>query len=186
VTPQLSSANVTAVENERPTGAELDTAPGPGADAELGDQADDFGNILAFAFVTFMDGLEAALAEAGHTPSRGLYGFVLRALIDRPLSLRDLAERLDMTSPGALKIVDALEADGYVERRRSETDGRVRTIGLTARGREFLAVARRFHHRFESELADEVGPEVVAQTRVGLAAIIGRPSATIPRLYRRS
>jgi DNA-binding MarR family transcriptional regulator len=154
-------------------------------EAEPDQQAEDFGTILAFAFVTFMDGLEAALDAAGHTPSRGQYGFVLRALLDGPLSLRDLAEQLDMTSPGALKIVDSLEADGYVTRRRSKTDGRVRTIELTDRGRDFIAVARRFHHRFEAELAAEVGADAAADTRRALTAIVGRQSATIPRMYRR-
>ncbi len=151
---------------------------------EVSSSNDDFGLLLTLASVTFMDELEAVMEEAGHPASQGWFGFVLRALEARPLSLRELADRLEMSSPGALKVVDPLVAAGYLERRESPTDRRVRTIGLTVRGQGALELARSFHRRFEAELVDQLGADVVGSARVALVAIVDRGSGRVPRLFR--
>jgi DNA-binding MarR family transcriptional regulator len=56
-----------------------------------------------------------------------------RFFADGP-SIDDLRRVLGLTSSGAVRLVDGLEADGLVRRRRG-ADGRVSVVTLTARGR---------------------------------------------------
>jgi DNA-binding MarR family transcriptional regulator len=97
---------------------------------------------------------------------------VARALAERPLNVRELADHLRMTPAGAVKVIDELVADGYVERVTDESDGRVRRLRLTRRGRSALAEARRFHARFEEDLAVELGPRRVATVRAVLTELV--------------
>ena len=61
-------------------------------------------------------------------------GFMLRAVIDRPGMLqRELSEQLFIARPTATRALDGLEAKGYIERRRTEEDGREVSILPTAK-----------------------------------------------------
>ena len=80
------------------------------------------------------DRFHAACAAAG-TPHPG----ALKALIgldeDRPQSMRAIADGLHCDASYITSLVDDLEALGYVERRISPTDRRVKLIALTPEGR---------------------------------------------------
>jgi DNA-binding MarR family transcriptional regulator len=145
---------------------------------------DDFGVLLALAYVTFIDELDGAMAAAGHPRFTRWFGFVLRAIEHDAASLRQLADRLEMSSPGALKVVDQMVDAGYLERRPSPHDGRVRTIAATIRGHEALAAARQFHAAFEARLATTLGAEAAGATRTALTAIAAQGSRSVPRLFR--
>lgn len=79
----------------------------------------------------------ASLREAGLTESR--FG-ALEALYHLgPMLQKELASKL-LCSPGNLTtVIDNLERDGLVERRRSETDRRAVTVHLTPNGRNLIA-----------------------------------------------
>ncbi|HEY1997256.1 MarR family winged helix-turn-helix transcriptional regulator [Paraburkholderia sp.] len=52
-------------------------------------------------------------------------GFMLRAVIERPGMLqRELSDELFIARPTVTRALDGLEAKGYIERRRTEDDGR--------------------------------------------------------------
>lgn len=53
-------------------------------------------------------------------------------------SMQNIAQKLGFTKSGATRVVDRLERKGLVERRKSETDGRVCCVSPTAKGREAL------------------------------------------------
>jgi MarR family transcriptional regulator, temperature-dependent positive regulator of motility len=60
-------------------------------------------------------------------------GFMLRAVMERPgLLQRELADVLSIARPTATRVLDGLEARGYVERHRTEGDGREVAIVPTA------------------------------------------------------
>jgi DNA-binding MarR family transcriptional regulator len=104
---------------------------------------------------------------------------VFRALDAEPLSLRELAERLEMTSAGAMKIVDEMEERGYVERVPDAEDARVKRLRLAARGKKALSAARRFHASFERDL----GAAHAKQLRSILSSIAEHdPTARAPVL----
>ncbi|MGG1946406.1 MarR family transcriptional regulator [Trinickia sp. NRRL B-1857] len=70
--------------------------------------------------------LEREWAEAfepfGVTPPQG---FMLRAVLDRPgLLQHELADVLSIARPTATRVLDGLEARGYIERHRAQGDGR--------------------------------------------------------------
>jgi DNA-binding MarR family transcriptional regulator len=132
----------------------------------------DFGILLALAYSAFVDDLRASLAGAGYDRLNHSFGYVVRELDAGPLTLRDLALRLRMTSQGALKIVDDMVDSGYLERSADERDGRAKLIALTKKGRAALARARAFHRAFEAKLAKRIGARRTATLRDALSEII--------------
>ncbi|WP_051549212.1 MarR family winged helix-turn-helix transcriptional regulator [Nocardioides sp. URHA0032] len=139
----------------------------------------DFGVLLAIANATFVDGLQTHMRDSGYAGFSTRTGFVLRVLGTDALSLRKVADLLEVSSPAALKVVDAMVRDGYVERVAAPGDRRVRAIRATALGHAALADARRFHADFEESL----GSRATALRR-GLTVIAQRASPAIPRVLR--
>ena len=78
--------------------------------------------------------------DSGHAPA------VLSALaiVDRegPLTLGELAAQEQLSPPTITKVVDTLVERGFVERIRDESDGRIRRVRATARGRRQLEASR--------------------------------------------
>jgi DNA-binding MarR family transcriptional regulator len=139
----------------------------------------DIGILLGLAFAEFVDELRADLARRGFDDLGRSYGYVLRVLGDGERSLSELAGLLGMTLPGAGKIVDEMEARGYVERHGDPADRRVKRLLLSPRGRAALRAARAFHARFERRLPD------APVLRAALEAIAGAPAAApSPRYIR--
>jgi DNA-binding MarR family transcriptional regulator len=64
----------------------------------------------------------------------------LRRLARGPMSMRELADALDIDPPNATVVVDDLESQGLVRRRPSPTDGRAKVVEATRKGK---ALARR-------------------------------------------
>ena len=146
----------------------------------------DFGVLLAVAHGTFLDRLHRHMAESGFTGFSTRTGFVLRVLDGEALSLRELADRLEMSSPAALKVIDAMVRDGFAERVTSPEDRRVRAVRATAHGDAALAAAHGFHEAVEQEVVDAIGRDDAAAVRRGLEAIAGQASEVIPQVLRRS
>jgi DNA-binding MarR family transcriptional regulator len=144
----------------------------------------DFGILLNLAFGAFRQALDEDLAKAGFDDIGTSFGYVFRLLADRPCSLSELAQQLGMTAPGALKVVDDMVAKDYVLRRQDASDGRVKRLELTARGRAALARARRFHRKYEQALAARHGARQVEVTRSLLEAIAGPLAEKTGRLPR--
>jgi DNA-binding MarR family transcriptional regulator len=54
------------------------------------------------------------------------------------VSVKDLADRLGMSLPGASRTVDTLLRRGWLERREDEHDRRMKRVGITDAGREVV------------------------------------------------
>jgi MarR family transcriptional regulator, organic hydroperoxide resistance regulator len=65
-------------------------------------------------------------------------------LLDEPLPMSTLAERLSCDASNVTGIVDRLEARGLIERRGAEGDRRVKLLAVTRRG---VALRRRLEER---------------------------------------
>jgi DNA-binding MarR family transcriptional regulator len=94
----------------------------------------------------------AAMRHMRHWPGGALSLVHLNVLAvlesDGPLSMRALAETLDVSQASATGIVDRMEQRGLIERRRGEDDRRVVRAALTDEGRTLiasLATERRDH-----------------------------------------
>lgn len=138
----------------------------------------DLGILVALAFSAFVSDLRASLAEQGYADVHRSFGYVARNIGDHSLTLSELADRLDITSPGALKIVQQMEETGYVERTADPDDARAKRIRLTKRGRAALAAARAFHRRFEDDLVARHGGRKVQALREILGALVSEHTAS--------
>ena len=125
----------------------------------------DFAILVVAATRAVADRLQAAMTAAGHTQMRPPFGFVIRALAEAGLTLTELAERLGVTKQAAIKVVDEMEAQGFVERRPAPGDRRSKIIGLTERGRDVRRTALATSHRMEDELRAGLGDADVDAAR---------------------
>ena len=141
----------------------------------------DFGILLTLACAEFVRELRSTLAGQGFDDQGRSDGYVLRSVGATPMTVSDLAERLEISKQGAGQIVDDMERRGYVERRPDPGDGRARLLYLSDRGQAALAAARRFHHQYERRLVREHGTEAVANLRALLGAMAGPDQVADPR-----
>jgi len=134
--------------------------------------AHDFGVLLNLAFGAFKAELHGALSRAGFDDIGASFGYVFRLLADEPRNLREVAESLGMSAPGALKIVNDMVAKCYVERMEHAEDARQKMLGLTPRARKAMRAAHAFHEQFEAELARRIGVRETQAARRLLEAIV--------------
>lgn len=124
------------------------------------------------------------VAEAGHPDLRPAHGYLFQHLLQGPVRVGELAEKLGMTAQGASKLVIELERLGYVERRGDPADGRNRYVALTARGHDGIAAGRAARAAITAELRAVLGEPAAAELIAalqqlaahsgGLAALLGR------------
>src|SRR5215470_12409074 len=94
----------------------------------------DLGILLALAYQQFVVELREAHAKAGFGDTGRSDGYVFRALATGPMTVNDLAARLQISKQGAGQIVDDMQRRGYVQRRPDPSDGRARLVSLSERG----------------------------------------------------
>jgi DNA-binding MarR family transcriptional regulator len=97
----------------------------------------------------------------------------LTALADGVPSQRELADRLRVSGPVVVEMVDALEARGMVERRRDPVDRRSNALAVTAAGQDALALARGELDAVTRELVAPIGPDGDAELRALLRKLLG-------------
>ncbi len=146
------------------------------------EQPPDLGILLVVAYTEFVRELHAAHAAAGFADLGRSDGFVFRSLAGGPLTVSELAGRLEISKQGAAQIVEDMERRGYVERAADPADRRARPVRLTARGEAALANARRFHRDYERGLVRRHGAEAVRTLRAVLTSVAGAGQDVDPRL----
>jgi DNA-binding MarR family transcriptional regulator len=124
---------------------------------------------LGFLLVRIAEDIDrrfvAALAELGLRP-RELRTLVL---VDRHpgLSQRELARRLGVDPGNLVALLDRLDRDGLLTRRRDREDRRRRTLRLTAKGGRLLARA----NRATASVEDAVFAALDASERAALSGM---------------
>jgi DNA-binding MarR family transcriptional regulator len=97
----------------------------------------------------------------------------LNALAGGVPSQRELADRLDVSGPVVVEMVDALEARGLVERRRDVADRRSNALIVTAAGQQALATATERLSAANEELTAPIGEEGDRELRSLLKKLLG-------------
>jgi DNA-binding MarR family transcriptional regulator len=90
-------------------------------------------------FASARDAMFGILLSHELTPP---HGFALSMLLDGPMRMRDVADRMTCDASYITSIVDRLEETGLAERRPSPTDRRVKEIALTPAGTKVAAQVR--------------------------------------------
>jgi DNA-binding MarR family transcriptional regulator len=130
---------------------------------EAGPLADHVGYLVAHAHRRMRDDASKRLARLRlHPRDFGLLNLLAQ---EAPCSQAHLAERLGVSPPAVLALLDALEAQGLVGRERSEQDRRVTEVNLTANGRQILGEARQTAGGIQSEVVERLGAEGDADLR---------------------
>jgi DNA-binding MarR family transcriptional regulator len=143
----------------------------------------DLGILLALAYQGFVRELRAALAQQGFQDLGRSDGYVFRALGQRPMTVSDLAARLEISKQGAGQIIDDMERRGYIQRRPDPGDGRSRLLYLSPRGSAALAAAHDLHQRYEERLIRRHGREAVLLLREVVTTMSGgEPEIQDPHL----
>ena len=118
--------------------------------------------------------LLTGLAERGYEDVRPGHA-ALFMTIDRRTGTRltELARRAHVTKQGMMLLVDELEERGYVRRVPDPEDGRAKLVRLTARGRNYVAEARRAMAAVESRARRQLGWRRYAAFRTALEELVG-------------
>jgi DNA-binding MarR family transcriptional regulator len=132
----------------------------------------DLAILVAASYRVVTDRLQQAMDEAGLDDMRPAFGYVIRALAGAQLSVSELARVLDVTKQAASQTVDEMERAGFVERRPSSSDRRVKVLALTAKGRRVRETALRTSAAMEAELVEALGTRTVADARRALIAFV--------------
>jgi DNA-binding MarR family transcriptional regulator len=140
----------------------------------------DFALLVVGASRPVAERLNAAVERAGIDDMRSPYGFVIRALASEPLGLTELAERLGVTKQAAIKVVDEMEARGFLVREPHPADRRAKVLALTGKGERVRRAALAESRRMERELRRALGDEDVDALRRVLVRFSGEGAGARP------
>jgi DNA-binding MarR family transcriptional regulator len=110
------------------------------------------------ALRSFLRTSERVARESGLTPQRHLLLLLIKGSPDgsESATVTDLARRLELAQSSVTELVNRAEALGLVRRERSDVDGRVAHLRLTAEGERRLARAFRELEIERVELRDAI------------------------------
>lgn len=128
--------------------------------------------LLAMAYRQLIDALHARLVEHGYTDVRPSFGYVLLAVREKPATGVEIAALLGVTKQAASKVVEAMEAGGYVRRDAHGDDARAKSIVLTPRGRKFLVTVESIYRDLEAEWARATSKRRIEALRDDLRIVL--------------
>ncbi|MDT8440269.1 MAG: MarR family transcriptional regulator [Desulfuromonadales bacterium] len=89
---------------------------------------------------------------------------------EKSLRMKELAEKLGVTTGTLTVTVDRLEQKGLIERQPHETDRRSYRVVLTAEGKKHFKRQHEFHLKLTEEIVSVLSPAELA----GFSAILGK------------
>ena len=141
--------------------------------AEPAVSLENLGFLLAKASQRFNERLVERLAEHGFPEVRASYGSVLMPLFEQDhLRVGEIAARARRSKQSMTRLVAQCEADGYVQRRRDDADGRAFRVDLTLRGSELRSAAQRVLSELDEEIIAVLGRRDVDALRTALKGVM--------------
>jgi DNA-binding MarR family transcriptional regulator len=135
--------------------------------------------LLSVAFADFSEELFRRFAATGFDDIRPGHGCVFGNIDADGSRLTDMAERARMTKQSVGEVTTDLERRGYVERRPDPTDGRVKIIRLTDRGREAQRIGLALIDEIEHDWAERYGEAKMSALREALEVITAREPSPV-------
>jgi DNA-binding MarR family transcriptional regulator len=152
----------------------------------VNDPSPDLAILIVGAARVVADRLGEAVERAGVDDMRTPFGYVIRVLADRDRTLTELADLLGVSKQAAIKIVDEMEARGFLSRHPDPDDRRVKLLRLTEKGMNVRRAALAASHAIERELRRDLGDPEVDALRTTLEALLVRHAALEDALAGRS
>ena len=134
----------------------------------------DLGVLASRLLFSLQDELFARLAEAGYDDLHPRHGAVLAYLDEDGIRATDLARLTGRHKQIIGRLVDELEALGYVERRPDPLDRRAKLIFPTERGLDQVRLGDQIVAEIEARHAQEVGARTYAEFRDVLRGVVAR------------
>ncbi|GLZ11960.1 hypothetical protein Acsp04_21950 [Actinomadura sp. NBRC 104425] len=94
--------------------------------------------------------------------------------VEGGMSQRQVSERLRMDPADVVSLVDVLEDNGYIERRRDPADRRRYRLDITEDGRLFLARRREAIHKLNQRLFAPLSPQEMEQFTDMILRVLAR------------
>lgn len=126
--------------------------------------SDNLGFLLGETARTWRTRLDQRLRPLGLSQAKWLVLLHLNAA-KNDLTQKELSERLAIEGPSLVRLLDRMQADGWVERRAAPNDRRAKTVHLTARALEVIREIKRIAARLRGELLSDVSAEELAIVR---------------------
>jgi DNA-binding MarR family transcriptional regulator len=130
------------------------------------------GILAARLLFAIQDELYARLEEAGHGQLTRLHGAVIAHLDEEGTRATELARRSGRHKQIIGRVVDELEALGYVERRPEHADRRAKLVVPTERGREVMRFSDEIIRGIEDRQAAALGKARYDLFRQSLQAVV--------------
>jgi DNA-binding MarR family transcriptional regulator len=134
----------------------------------------DLGVLATQLLFTLQDELFARLGDAGYDDLHPRHGAVLAYLDEDGVRATELARLSGRHKQIIGRLVDELEALGYVERRPDPEDRRAKLIFPTARGLDQVRLGDEIVADIEARHAGEIGGRTYAQFRDILRDLVAR------------
>ncbi|RCW72398.1 MarR family winged helix-turn-helix transcriptional regulator [Pseudorhodoferax soli] len=130
------------------------------------------GVLLRLLHQQFAGAVDEALAEAGFDDLRSSHASVFTFVPPEGMPVSELTRRARLRKQSMTQTVEELERLGYVERKPSSTDRRVRLVFLTPRGAKIRPLAMAAGGRIEAQWAELVGVKHLDALKRGLALLL--------------
>lgn len=130
------------------------------------------GILAARLLFAVQDELYQRLEDAGHGQLTRLHGAVIAHLDEAGTRATELARRSGRHKQVIGRIVDELEALGYVERHAEDADRRAKLIVPTKRGREVMRLSDEIVHDIERRTAHTLGEREFENFRRALVTVV--------------
>ncbi|TQV78565.1 MarR family winged helix-turn-helix transcriptional regulator [Denitrobaculum tricleocarpae] len=128
-------------------------------------------NLLAAAATTIATQIEDQIGDLGLPSTNAATALV--TIRNHPDDSIDALRRvLSLTHSGAVRLIDSLEQDGLVERRRSDTDGRAVVLRLTANGQDSAEVIIGARERATRAIVKRLSKQQIAGLKPVLETIL--------------
>jgi DNA-binding MarR family transcriptional regulator len=123
------------------------------------------------------DRLNGAIERAGIDDMRTPFGYVIRALAGGDRTLTEVAQLLGVSKQAAIKVVDEMEARGFLARHPHPEDRRVKVLRLTDKGIKVRRTALAASRALERELRRKSGAAAVDGLRQALSELLAAHGA---------
>jgi DNA-binding MarR family transcriptional regulator len=134
----------------------------------------DLGVLATRLLFSLQDELFQRLAEAGYDDLHPRHGAVLAFLDEDGVRATELARLSGRHKQIIGRLIDELEALGYVQRRPDPADRRAKLIVPTERGLDQVLLSDQIVADIEARHAGEVGAKTYAQFRDVLRGVVAR------------